>query len=58
MSSAGYINISTTDEVVHGQVKQSANFAYARIYEVSSSIQTSSENSREASRYLELTRPP
>ncbi|KXT12327.1 hypothetical protein AC579_7636 [Pseudocercospora musae] len=32
-SSAGYVNISTSDHVVHGQVKQSANFAFARIYE-------------------------
>lgn len=32
-SSAGYTNISTSDDIVHGQVKQSANFAFARIYE-------------------------
>lgn len=32
-SSAGYTNISTSDMIVHGQVKQSANFAFARIYE-------------------------
>ncbi|EME48029.1 hypothetical protein DOTSEDRAFT_60392 [Dothistroma septosporum NZE10] len=31
--SAGYTNITTSDKVVHGQVKQSANFAFARIYE-------------------------
>ncbi|EME77302.1 uncharacterized protein MYCFIDRAFT_146616 [Pseudocercospora fijiensis CIRAD86] len=30
---AGYVNISTSDKVVHGQVKQSANFAYGRIYD-------------------------
>ncbi|KAF7187788.1 Carboxypeptidase S1-like B [Pseudocercospora fuligena] len=30
---AGYVNISTSDKIVHGQVKQSANFAYGRIYE-------------------------
>jgi len=30
---AGYQNISTSDAVVHGQVKQSANFAFARIYD-------------------------
>ena len=33
MSSAGFENISTSDDIVHGQVKQSANFAFARIYE-------------------------
>jgi carboxypeptidase D len=32
-TSAGYTNISTSDDIVHGQVKQSANFAFARIYE-------------------------
>ncbi|KXT05355.1 hypothetical protein AC578_11082 [Pseudocercospora eumusae] len=32
-SSAGYANISTSDTLVHGQVKQSANFAFARVYE-------------------------
>ncbi|KAF2166479.1 hypothetical protein M409DRAFT_66529 [Zasmidium cellare ATCC 36951] len=31
--SAGYANLSTTDDVVHGQVKQAANFAFIRIYE-------------------------
>ncbi|KAI7345865.1 putative carboxypeptidase 2 [Hortaea werneckii] len=30
---AGYTNISTSDGIVHGQVKQSGNFAFARIYE-------------------------
>lgn len=30
---AGYTNISTSDNIVHGQVKQSENFAFARIYE-------------------------
>ena len=30
---AGYTNITTSDGVVHGQVKQSGNFAFARIYE-------------------------
>lgn len=33
MSSAGYVDISTSDGITHGQVKQSANFAFARIYE-------------------------
>jgi hypothetical protein len=33
MSSAGYENISTSDDIVHGVVKQSDNFAFARIYE-------------------------
>ena len=32
-SSAGYEDISTSDGITHGQVKQSANFAFARIYE-------------------------
>lgn len=32
-SSAGYANISTSDNIVHGQVKQYHNFAFARIYE-------------------------
>ena len=31
-SSAGYVNISTSDGVVHGQVKQSGSFSFARIY--------------------------
>lgn len=30
---AGYTNITTSDNIVHGQVKQSSNFAFARIYE-------------------------
>ena len=30
---AGYVNITTSDGVVHGQVRQSANFAFVRIYE-------------------------
>lgn len=30
---AGYTNICTSDGIVHGQVKQSGNFAFARIYE-------------------------
>ncbi|SMQ47411.1 unnamed protein product [Zymoseptoria tritici ST99CH_3D7] len=29
---AGYTNITTSDGIVHGQVKQSGNFAWARIY--------------------------
>ena len=33
MTSAGYENISTSDDITHGVVKQSANFAFARIYE-------------------------
>lgn len=32
-SSAGFENIKTTDGIVHGVVKQSDNFAFARIYE-------------------------
>jgi len=31
--SAGYENISTSDDIVHGQVKQNGNFAFVRIYE-------------------------
>ncbi|TVY48520.1 Carboxypeptidase S1-like protein [Lachnellula occidentalis] len=31
--SAGYTNISTSDAIVHGQVKQAGNFSFARIYE-------------------------
>lgn len=30
---AGYANISTSDHVVHGQVKQAGKFAFVRIYE-------------------------
>ena len=30
---AGYVNITTSDNVVHGQVKQSGGFSFARIYE-------------------------
>ena len=30
---SGYINISTPDGIVHGQVKQSGAFSFARIYE-------------------------
>lgn len=33
ISTAGYTNISTSDLEVHGQVKQAANFAFARVYE-------------------------
>lgn len=32
-SSAGFTNISTTDDVVHGQVKQASNYAFVRVYE-------------------------
>jgi carboxypeptidase C (cathepsin A) len=32
-SSAGYANISTSDDIVHGVSKQSDNFAFVRIYE-------------------------
>lgn len=32
-SSAGYVNITTDDDIVHGQVKQSGQFAFVRIYE-------------------------
>lgn len=31
-SEAGYANITTSDDIVHGQVKQSANFAFVRVY--------------------------
>lgn len=31
-SSAGYTDIVTSDAIVHGQVKQSANYAFARVY--------------------------
>lgn len=30
---AGYVNITTSDHVVHGQVKQSGSFSFVRIYE-------------------------
>jgi hypothetical protein len=30
---AGYANISTSDHIVHGQVKQAGKFAFSRIYE-------------------------
>lgn len=32
-SCAGYTDISTSDDVVHGQVKQAGNFSFVRIYE-------------------------
>ncbi|CAG8949403.1 hypothetical protein HYFRA_00005032 [Hymenoscyphus fraxineus] len=32
-SSAGYTNITTSDSIVHGQVKQSGLFSFSRIYE-------------------------
>lgn len=32
-ASAGYTNITTSDSVVHGQVRQSGGFAFVRIYE-------------------------
>lgn len=31
--SAGYVDISTSDSVVHGQVKQSGAFSFVRIYD-------------------------
>lgn len=31
-SSAGYVNISTSDHVIHGQVKQASGFSFVRIY--------------------------
>ncbi|KAL3424776.1 carboxypeptidase S1 [Phlyctema vagabunda] len=31
--SAGYTNITTSDSIVHGQVKQAGGFSFARIYE-------------------------
>jgi len=30
---AGFVNISTTDNIVHGQVKQAGKFSFVRIYE-------------------------
>ncbi|RDL39293.1 uncharacterized protein BP5553_03633 [Venustampulla echinocandica] len=30
---AGYINITTSDSIVHGQVKQAGHFSFSRIYE-------------------------
>jgi carboxypeptidase C (cathepsin A) len=30
---AGYVNITTPDDIVHGQVRQTGHFAFARIYE-------------------------
>lgn len=35
---AGYTNIITPDHIIHGQVKQSSNFAFARIYEAGHSV--------------------
>jgi len=32
-STAGFVNISTSDDIVHGQVKQSGLFSFVRIYE-------------------------
>ena len=32
-SEAGYVNISTSDQVVRGQVKQSGRFGFVRVYE-------------------------
>jgi hypothetical protein len=32
-STAGFVNISTSDNIVHGQVKQSGLFSFVRIYE-------------------------
>jgi len=32
-TTAGYTNISTSDSIVHGQVKQAGRFAFARVYE-------------------------
>jgi hypothetical protein len=32
-SSAGFVNITTSDGIVHGQVKQSGLFSFLRIYE-------------------------
>ena len=32
-SEAGFVNISTSDNIVHGQVKQSGLFSFLRIYE-------------------------
>jgi carboxypeptidase C (cathepsin A) len=32
-SGAGYVNITTSDDIVHGQVKQAGKFSFTRIYE-------------------------
>ncbi|QKX58923.1 uncharacterized protein TRUGW13939_06051 [Talaromyces rugulosus] len=32
-SSAGYTNITTDDDIVHGQVRQAGHFAFVRVYE-------------------------
>jgi hypothetical protein len=32
-STAGFVNITTSDDIVHGQVKQSGLFSFLRIYE-------------------------
>lgn len=33
LSKAGYANISTSDGIIHGQVRQADNFAFVRIYQ-------------------------
>lgn len=30
---AGYVNLTTSDCIVHGQVKQAGNFSFVRVYE-------------------------
>jgi len=32
-SSAGYVNVTTPDSIVHGQVKQAGHFSHVRVYE-------------------------
>lgn len=32
-SSAGFTNVTTSDGIVHGQVKQASNYAFVRVYE-------------------------
>ena len=32
-SSAGYVNVTTPDQIVHGQVKQAGLFSHVRVYE-------------------------
>jgi hypothetical protein len=38
---AGYVNITTSDGIIHGQVKQAGSFSFTRIYEIGHEVKSS-----------------
>jgi len=45
-STAGFANITSSDDIVHGVSKQSDNFAFVRIYEAGTFLEPDSTSGR------------